>query len=378
MNKILLVDDDKVTLAVTSRILADEGYEMDHAYGLQMARERLVHGQYDVVITDMNMPDAQGSTIIENMKTIRPQAEIIVMTAHGTLDMVIECMRAGAVDFLLKPCSGEQLIKTVRKTIEKKELSQENIMLRVVNEMKDKFLTLVSHELRTPLTLIYGYLSILQKQGASLADDQIDLVTIVLKSTKQLINIVNNIQLITQAESGEIKLHVQPIATKKLLTDVMAEIKASCTQRKLNMRMELSEELDEFNGDSIRLRQAVMEVLQNAVKNTPDGGEVILGARQEHDQLFIWIQDNGIGISKAEQSKIFEPFYEVADVKQHSTSSHDFGGGGIGIGLSLVKAVITAHDGSIRLDSEEGKGTKVEFVLPFGQQLTKMNSGLFD
>ncbi len=377
MNHILLVDEDKVTLAVNSRILTDEGYEVHHAYTVEMARQRLVQKDYDLVITDMLNPDVEGSLIVADLKKIRPQSAVIVMTTHGTLDMVLACIRAGANDFLLKPCSSKQLLETVKKTIEKKELSQENTMLRVLNEMKDKFLTLVSHELRTPLTLIYGYLSILQKQGASLSDDQIDLVNIVLRATKQLIDIVNNIQLITQAGSGEIKLHVQTVDAKKLLTDVLAETKASSNQRKLTMRLNIDESVSDINADSIRLRQAVLEILQNAVKYTPDGGEVILGAKSNQEEMTIWVKDNGIGIAPEEHSKIFEPFYEIADVKQHTTSDNKFGGGGIGIGLSLVKAVIDAHNGIIRVDSEQGNGTTMTLHLPLGQALTKVTTGIY-
>jgi signal transduction histidine kinase len=268
-------------------------------------------------------------------------------------------------------------LETAKKTLEKKELSQENTMLRVLNEMKDKFLTLVSHELRTPLTLIYGYLSILQKQGASLSDDQIDLVNIVLRATKQLIDIVNNIQLITQAGSGEIKLHIQAIDAKKLLIDVLAETKASSNQRKLTMRLAIEDGVQDLNADSIRLRQAVLEILQNAVKYTPDGGEIILGAKKNQEEMTIWVKDNGIGIAPEEHGKIFEPFYEIADVKQHTTSDIKFGGGGIGIGLSLVKAVVAAHNGNIHVESEQGKGTTMTLHLPLGQELTKLTTGIY-
>jgi signal transduction histidine kinase len=364
MSKILMVDDDKIIRAVTSRILIESGYEVEQAGSLEEARELVSLTDFTLIITDMNMPDSQGSNMIETLKKIRPQSEVVVMTGFGTLDAAVECMRAGAVDFLLKPCSSKQLLETVRKVVAKKELSRENTMLRVLNEMKDKFLSLVSHELRTPLTLIYGYLTILQRQSMTLSEDQISLLNIILKSTRQLINIVNNIQIITQAESGEMKLHLQPIPPRKMLADVLAEMKASTTQRKLSMQLEEGEELEPIMGDSIRLRQAIMELIQNAIRNTPDDGEIRVGARRQVECLVVWVRDNGIGIPVEEQGKIFETFYEVADVKQHTSSNSRFGGGGMGIGLSLVKGVVEAHRGKIRLESEPGKGSYFEITIP--------------
>jgi signal transduction histidine kinase len=364
MAKILVVDDDGIIRGVTSRILESEKYHIDEACSLSEAREKIVQNDYALVLLDLRLPDCDGLRSIVTLKELRPQLDVVVLTGYGTLDSVIEAMRAGAVDFLLKPCSAQQLRDTVKKAVAKRELSQENKMLRALNEMKDKFLTLVSHELRTPLTIIYGYLSIMQRQGASLDKEQRELVGIVLKSTRQLISIVNNIQTITQAEAGEIKLHLQPVLPRKLMMDVLTEMKSSVTDRKLNMHVEDGNELPPINADSIRLRQAMMELVQNAIRNTPDGGEITVGATQKDERILLWVKDTGIGIPLSEQTKIFEPFYEVANVEQHGSSNSRFQGGGIGLGLSLVKAVIEAHKGFVRFESEPNHGTLFEISLP--------------
>ncbi|MEW6516124.1 MAG: ATP-binding protein [candidate division FCPU426 bacterium] len=364
MTRILLIDPDKITLNATSLILAEAGFETDGAANLDEARKRIVATEYGVAITDLDVAGVDGSRIIAALKKIRPSTEVVVMTASGTLDAAVACMRAGAGDFLLKPCKREQLLEAVRKAVAKKELSQQNLMLRSLNEMKDKFLTLVSHELRTPLTLIYGYLTILQRQSASFSDDQVGLLNIILKSSKQLIGIVNNIQTIAQADSGEFQLHLQDVWPRKLLADVLAEMKASSTERKLELRLEEGAELEAFAGDLIRLHQSLAELVQNALRNTNDGGWVVIGAEDRDQHVVLWVKDNGIGIPEEEQGKVFEPFYEVADVSLHTSSNCRFGGGGIGIGLPLVKRVVEAHQGMVRLTSEPGKGTLVELILP--------------
>jgi signal transduction histidine kinase len=364
MAKVLVVDDDGIIRSVTTRILENEGYQVVEAEGLNQALEKIKQTDFTLVLLDLRLPDSKGMESIALLKELRPQTDVIVMTGYGTLDSVIEAMRAGAVDFLLKPCSAQQLRDTTKKVISKHELSQENKMLRALNEMKDKFLTLVSHELRTPLTIIYGYLSIMQRQGAVLDQEQRELLGIVLKSTRQLISIVNNIQTITQAEAGEIKLHLQAVSPRKLIMDALTEMKSSLTDRNLEMVVEEGEEIPAINADSIRLRQALMELIQNAIRATPDGGQISVGARMQEGKALLWVKDNGIGIPLAEQGKIFEPFYEVADVEQHGSSNSRFQGGGIGLGLSLVKAVVEAHQGSVRMDSKPNLGTLIEITLP--------------
>lgn len=364
MSRILVVDEDKVSLAVTSRILQQEGYQVDKARDTEKVRECCAQNDYAVVITETEVAGANGRSVIDIVKKMRPSTKVVVMTGFGTLDSAVACMRDGAVDFLLKPCQRQYLCDAVQKAVAKKELSRENLMLRGLNEMKDKFLTLVSHELRTPLTLIYGYLTILQRQSFSFNEDQVSLVNIIMKSSKQLISIVNNIQTISQAESNEFELHIQSVWPRKLLADVLAETKASCNHRQLHIHLEDGEKLEPFGGDAIRLHQSLAELVQNAVRNTKDGGEISLGAEEQNDKVIMWVRDNGIGIPEEEQGKIFEAFYEVADVKQHTSSNSRFGGGGIGIGLPLVKRVVEAHQGTIHLSSRPGCGTYVVIAIP--------------
>jgi two-component system, sensor histidine kinase and response regulator len=376
MSRILVVDDEWLPLSVVSRVLINEGYEVDQATNMEEAKKKIAVTDYVVIITDMNMPDTSGSQIVKTLKRIKPNTEIIVMTGYGTLDTAVDCMRAGAIDFIIKPPKRKQLKDAVAKTIQKKEISHENLMLRGLNEMKDKFLTLVSHELRTPLTLIYGYLTILQRQSFDFSEEQVGLLNIVMKSSKQLISLVNNIQTIAQADSGEMKIHYQSLQPDKLLSDVLAEMKASLNKRKLNIQMVAPEGMEAFSGDRIRLHQSLSELVQNSVRNTKDGGEIVLGAKQEDGTVIFSVRDNGIGISEEEQGKIFEPFYEIADVELHTTSSSKFGGGGMGIGLPLVKRVVEAHGGTIRLDSALGKGACFEIVLPAG--ITPVKNGFHD
>jgi signal transduction histidine kinase len=363
MTKLLVMDDDRMLREVTVRILQAEGYGVDQALNFGEACERVTQQDYAVVVADIKPSDEDGGGKVRTLKEIRPNLEVVVLTANGTLDFALETMRAGAADFLLKPCSALQLRETVAKTLSKRERSQANQMLSALNEMKDKFLTLVSHELRTPLTLIFGYLSLFLRQGGVLSREQLDLLDVIMKATRKLIQIVNNMQTVAQAEAGEMRLDLQPVESRALLADVLSEMRTVAVDRDLQLTLAAGEEVGPWSGDPLRLRQILIELVQNAIRNTPNGGEIVLGARCREGRVVLWVKDSGIGIPLNEQGKIFEPFYEVASIERHSSSS-EFQGGGIGLGLSLVKAVVEAHLGTIRLEAAPDRGTLFELSFP--------------
>ena len=377
MTRILVVDDDAPAREAIAGMLRRTGYAVDQAAGLGEARERVQQNDYELVLADWVMPGGDGAETVHALKTLRPHLDVLVVTGYGTLESVLAAVRAGAVDFLFKPCNRESLEEAVRRTLARRAGRREHHERLTVNEMKDKFLALVSHELRTPLTLIYGYLVILQRQGDSLFREQNELLGIVLRATRKLSSLVDNIQTIAQAGRGEMPLHLQRLAAPKLVSDTLAEVKSGLQQRRLDMSIAGTAEECECFGDSLRLRQALHELLQNAVRNTPDGGRITCGCRGLEGHVVFWVRDTGIGIPLAEQGKIFEPFYEVADTSSHRSDEHAFHGGGIGLGLSLVKAVVEAHHGRIHLETECGRGTLIELHIPQDQE-TFLPDGLSD
>jgi signal transduction histidine kinase len=159
---------------------------------------------------------------------------------------------------------------------------------------------------------------------------------------------------------------LQPLLPQKIGSDVMSEMQATLGNRKLSLRLEIAPDLGPFNADSIRLRQALMELIQNAIRNTPDGGEVILRLGRDQGQEFLCFEvaDTGQGIPVEEQGLIFSRLHVIGDINNHTSGATTYKGSGLGIGLSLVKAVVEAHGGKIELSSQAGVGTTVRLSIP--------------
>jgi signal transduction histidine kinase len=117
-------------------------------------------------------------------------------------------------------------------------------------------------------------------------------------------------------------------------------------------------------GERRKIKDIVQELIQNAIKFTPDGGKIVVSVRRDNDFCVISVKDNGIGIDPAEHGKIFEKFYEVQDSRYHSTSKSGFMGGGLGLGLSSVRAMAIAHGGGVKVKSEKEKGSEFLIYLP--------------
>jgi len=216
-----------------------------------------------------------------------------------------------------------------------------------------RFVADVGHELRTPLTVIKGNITLMRKIGCS---DEESLSSID-EEVDRLTRMVGDLLLLAQAESGKLTLVTQLVELDTLLLEVMQQSRV-LAQGKVDLRLG---EIDQVLvcGDRDRLKQVLINLISNAIKYTPQGGEVVMGVGKNNDQAYITVQDNGPGISAEELPHIFERFYRI---EKSRTRSAD--GKGFGLGLSIAYWIVKHHDGEITVESEEGKGTRFCVWLP--------------
>jgi two-component system OmpR family sensor kinase len=216
-----------------------------------------------------------------------------------------------------------------------------------------RFVADVGHELRTPLTVIKGNITLMRKIGCS---DEESLSSID-EEVDRLTRMVGDLLLLAQAESGKLTLVTQLVELDTLLLEVMQQSRV-LAQGKVDLRLG---EIDQVLvcGDRDRLKQVLINLISNAIKYTPQGGEVVMGVGKNNDQAYITVQDNGPGISTEELPHIFERFYRI---EKSRTRSAD--GKGFGLGLSIAYWIVKHHDGEITVESEEGKGTRFCVWLP--------------
>lgn len=383
-HKIMIIDDEEIVRKVCRMSIQKLGCEVLAFENGVQALECLQKGGVDVVFTDLKMPIMDGIEVLKAIKRDFPFVEVVIMTGYGTVEDAINAMKNGAYDFILKPIKPDQLRVVAQKCFEKLQLSAENKALRIANQklldlqkMKDKFIAITSHELRTPVSHLKGYVGILNDNIFSQLSDKEknQCMSVILNSVTDLEEIVNNMHNLTQLESGQMDLQRERIELNELIDQIIFDYEIIMKRRNHALKLMKSVKHLPIIADPKQIKSVFSELLQNAIKFTPDGGEICVTTGIEGDYSVVRIKDNGIGIDTRDQGNIFEKFYEVEDSNYHSTSKMAFKGGGLGLGLPSVRAITTAHGGGIKVKSKKNQGTEFFVYLPLDKESKKQANG---
>jgi two-component system OmpR family sensor kinase len=238
---------------------------------------------------------------------------------------------------------GGRLVSAFNETLER---------LETLFTAQQRFLADVSHELRTPLTVIKGNVELMRKMGC--VDEES--LSSIEDEADRLTRLVGDLLLETQAESGKLPLSFAPVELDTLLLEVFKEMRVLARDR---VKLRLTE-IDQIqvNGDRDRLKQVLINLVSNAVKYTPQGGEIMLSLSKVGDNARLIVHDTGPGIPKEDLPHIFERFYRAEKSRTRSKS------GGFGLGLSIAYWIVSHHGGRIEVDSQEGQGTTFCIWLP--------------
>ena len=228
-----------------------------------------------------------------------------------------------------------------------------------LDTMKSEFVANVSHDLRSPLTLMRGYATMLEMVG-SLNEQQTNYVRKISTSIESMSRLINNLLDLGRIEAG-VGLQVERIAIEELALKVIGDIQLQATQKRINLSYQLiSEYLPTIEADQALLYQALHNLVDNAIKFTDSGGEVILSAYSKGDQLIFAVKDNGIGIAPLDQPHLFERFYRVKRPDGFPSGS--------GLGLAIVKSVAERHAGKVWVESQLGRGSIFFLSIPIRQE----------
>jgi len=368
--RVLIVDDEMVILNFCQRGLEKVGYNVRTATNGAEALKILASNDVDIVLSDLKMDIMDGLELLKYIKRDYPHVEVIMMTGFASVENAIESMKLGAYDFLLKPLKIDQMRLLGKKCAEKISMSKEVQELRAIKEkleelqrIKDKFIAIASHELRTPVTHAKSYFSFMEEQSFS-DEEKAQFRRVIKNALDDMERIVLDMFNITKVESNRLLPHLSAFNLNEMIQEVLLEAKVDLQGRKLGISFQPNETISDIVADRFYLRRVLQELLNNAIRFTPDGGEIRVSAEKEKDFFKITVEDTGIGIPEKELGHIFEYFYEVQNTDYHSSSRRGFMGGGTGIGLPLIKGIVEAHNGYIKVESVEEKGTKVMVFLP--------------
>ncbi|MFH0982692.1 MAG: ATP-binding protein [Planctomycetota bacterium] len=222
---------------------------------------------------------------------------------------------------------------------------------------REEFVSQVTHELRTPLTNIRAYTETL---SSGMFDDPkvvSECYNVINKETRRLARLVEDILSVSQLEVGSIQMVLDPVDVRDLIQEAMRDLRATADEKKIDLQATLPAKLEPIQADKDKLMVVLNNLLGNALKYTPRGGEVRVGCQTTEEHLLITVKDNGIGVDKADQEHVFEKFHRSADPEVQKQP-------GTGIGLTTAREIARRHGGDIELMSEKGKGSTFVVKLP--------------
>ncbi|MBW1760039.1 MAG: PocR ligand-binding domain-containing protein [Deltaproteobacteria bacterium] len=248
--------------------------------------------------------------------------------------------------------------------------------LKQVDQLKSTFLATVSHELRTPLTSIIGYTEMLESGSAgALSDGQAEFLKTIRTKADQLLGLISSLLDLGRLEAKNLELHHEAVDPHALLSDVGSTIVPNANRRNVTLDIKVADGAPKIWGDQVRLRQILLNLADNALKFTHEGGEVVLGAEAgeldavgpsglgaalfaaSRPAVVLTVRDTGMGIPEENLARIFDAFYQI---DAGTTRAH----GGAGLGLSIVKQLVDGHNGTIEVASALGEGTIFTVRLP--------------
>jgi PAS domain S-box-containing protein len=280
--------------------------------------------------------------------------------------------------FQFKDVTGEveSVEEIERKNIEmakiNSELIRSNAELKRVSELKSNFLSIASHELKTPLTSIKGYSDIIiDTMKGKLESSVFRMIESINRAADRLHRVVNNILDVTRIEQKRLRLKPEAMNLAAVAGECIEELSQFSSKRNIRFECAAADNLPAFMGDTMRMQQVFTNLFSNAIKFSPDNSAVQVRIELHAPSEFhIVVKDQGIGIDKLEQKKVFDPFYEIASATRHSTDASKFMGGGTGLGLSIVKGIVERHGGRIWIESDgpsktvKFPGSEFHVVLP--------------
>jgi len=242
-------------------------------------------------------------------------------------------------------------------------LRERNAALETADRLKSEFIANVSYELRTPLNAIIGFAEILNQSYFGLLNErQSEYARGILDASNRLISLINDILDIATIEAGYMQLELGPVDVRSLLASVETFAVERARNRNLHFAVDCPDGIGGVVGDERRLKQAIYNVVSNAIKFTPPGGRIVISARREDEDMSITVTDTGIGIDPQDQPIVWEKFARISSQGRPT---------GAGLGLALVKKLIELHSGSVELHSTPGEGTQVTCNVPIAGPTAK-------
>lgn len=404
-SRVLVVDDEKSIRVTLHAILQDAGYEVEVADDADQARAMLANGVWDVVLTDIVLPGRSGVELLKSIHAAAPDVQVIMMTGEPTVETAAEAVRAGACDYLTKPVGKNAILRSVATAVQMKQVGDEKRRLQEENrEYQRNLETLVAertqalrdtnqrlesaladiqrgqdelikqerlsalgqmvsgiaHDFNNALTPVVGLSTYLLSDPKALSDpDQLRAdLECVRSAAAAAADVVRRLREFYRPEDALSTTNVslgKLVDQVVLLTEPAWKVQAQAEGRDIRIVNDIGD-LPPIPANEPRLREALINLVLNAVDAMPKGGAIRFSADYDVGTVTLRVSDTGNGMPDDVRKRCFEPFFTTK------------GNRGSGLGLAMVYGIVTRHDGQVTVESEMGKGTTFVIRLPLAQR----------
>ncbi len=396
MRKILVVDDDAHSRKLI-KLALKEDFEVYEAPSGMAALERIRGIQPDLTILDQRMPDMNGLTTLKKIQALSEDFHCIMVTAEGTLDLAVEALKQGAIDFLTKPLDINLLSHAVKKSLKHVDLIRQNQLIQEqekriqeellhyknhledlveartneavkalliaeqANKTQSEFLANMSHELKTPLHAILSF----SQLGINLKDPQRSpkngqYFTTIHQAGQDLLRLLNNLLELSLLEAEKMSYHFQYYPIAELLQQAIDQTRHLWTDKQQTITLRHEEALSTTAClDPKKITHVFIQILANAIRFSPAKSAIVIVLDRRDDHFRITFKDNGPGIPPKELQDIFNKFSQSSQTKT--------GAGGTGLGLAIAKHIVEDHQGTISAESLPEGGSVFTVQLPKSQ-----------
>jgi signal transduction histidine kinase len=377
--RVLVVDDEPGIRIGCQRALSSQGYQVETAtngeQGLEEIKKALQNPEdhYDLVLLDIMMPGIGGMETLKRIAAIDQNLVCIVITGYATVELAVQAIKQGAYDFITKPFDVDTLLLTVDQGMERRQLTlqaqrlaqveaqaqqlaHEKEELERLDRMKSTFTLTVAHELRAPVAAIQSYLRLIL-DGYIPPEKQHQYLERAEKRALAQLDLITDLLDLAHLQDPDAPVETRPLQLAEVLTQVTEELAARATEKQIEVRSTIAPDLSLVEMNAQHAKQLWTNLVSNAIKYTPDQGEVYISLTEQNGHLVGSVRDTGIGIAQEEIDLIFEEFYRTKAGKAHTQM-------GTGLGLTIVSRILQRYGGTINVESELGQGSCFTFEIP--------------
>jgi len=375
---VLLIEDEAAQARLIQEFLAEDKiyvFRLVNLSRLELGLQRLTEEDFDVVLLDLTLPDSVGLDSLDRLMQQERVPPIVVLTNTNDDELALEAVRRGAQDYLLKrQITGKTIMRSLRYAIARKQIletlrtantdlqEQVDVNSTKLSQMQDysqwqsDFVSMLTHDCRSPLTTILLSSGMLQTNYADLSGERRShLFELIRSASHNMAQLLDEAMLVGQAKAGKLEFSPKLLDLEEFCAQLLEELQLCASEKEIELCYRFEGTPMASSWDENLLHHILRNLLGNAIKYSFPRGSVWLELHEQPQNAKFYIRDRGIGIPKAEQPYLFEPFIRASNVGEIP---------GTGLGLAIVKRCVEVHGGEISFESISGEGTTFIVTLP--------------